>query len=110
MRKNNILILYSLFLIPLIAVVLFLDLSAVFNYSDTPFIIGFLLYGIIAIIQKSSSKMTFSLIFALLLYMGISYLPTGPSRTTERIGEWFYVFFVFGLIQYIQEVWFPKKR
>lgn len=103
MKGNKIIILLSLSLVPLMVVVLTLDLADVFNYSDLPFFLMFLIYSFIVLIQRSSSKMSFFLALILLSYMALSYIPSGASATTERFGEWFYLFFVFGLIQYIKE-------
>lgn len=112
MKKSKPLILLSLFTLFLIAIVVFADLAEVFRYSDLPFFIAFFLYGIVTLIQLSSSRTSFILSLLFLLYTGLSYIPTGPSRTTERFAEWFYLFFVFGLVQYGREVWraqrFPK--
>lgn len=94
----------SLVLIPVIAGVLFADIAVAFNYSDLPFLIAFVIYTVFILIQRSRSSLTFSIAMLLLIYMGLSYIPTGASRVTERFGEWFYLFFLFGLIQYAIEI------
>jgi hypothetical protein len=108
MKQKRSLIYLSLFLFPMIAGVVLLDLAGSLNYSDIPFLLTFSLYGIFIIIQRSHSNLTFRLAIFLLMYAGLSYIPVGAARTTERISEWFYLFFVFGLMQYMKEIWFPK--
>jgi len=105
MERNKQRILFSLILLFLVFVILFVDLTGFFNYSDVPFLIGFSLYFLFLFIQKVTGKVSFVMALFLLLYMGISYIPTGAGRITERIGEWFYLFFVAGLIQYTKEAW-----
>lgn len=104
MKHRNKLIFPSLFLIPVIAGIILVDLAGTFNYSDLPFLFAFVVYIVFVLIQRSQSKLTFSITMLLLIYTGLSYIPTGPSVITERFGEWFYLFFFFGLVQYIKEV------
>jgi hypothetical protein len=104
MKRKNSLILLSLFLFPMIAGVVLFDLAGGFNFSDLPFLLAFLLYGIFVLFQRSGSKVAFGLALLFLIYTGLSYVPAGTARTTERFGEWFYLFFVFGLIQYAVEL------
>lgn len=104
MRKNKF-IYISYFLATCIAVILLLDLAGVFRYGDLPFVMAYSLYCLFVYIQKSASKVTFSIAIVLLGYMALSYIPAGASQVTERFGEWFYLFFLFGLIQYVKEVW-----
>jgi hypothetical protein len=80
-----------------------MDLAGTFNYSDLPFLFAFTIYIIFVLIQRTQSKAAFIVALLLLIYTGLSYLPTGASPTTERFGEWLYLFFVFGLIQYGKE-------
>jgi hypothetical protein len=105
MHRNKKLILFSLFLIPVAAAIVFLDLSGLFGYSDVPFALAFTIYFVFVLIQKTSSRISFFLSLLFVIYMGLSYMPTGAGQITERFGEWFYLFFVFGLIQYCKEAW-----
>jgi len=105
MERNKQRILFSFVILFLVFVIIFVDLSGFFNYSDMPFLIGFCFYFLFLFIQKATSKTSFIMTLFLLVYMGISYIPTGAGRITERIGEWFYLFFVAGLIQYTKEAW-----
>jgi hypothetical protein len=98
-----------LLLVPAIAGILFMDLAGAFNYTDFPFLIAFVIYAVFVFIQRVQSKATFSVALLLLIYMGLSYIPAGASPTTERFGEWFYLFLVFGLIQYFIEIFHGKK-
>lgn len=85
-----------------------MDLATTFSYSDLPFVLAFVMYILFVVIQRSSSRGTFIMVLYLLILMGLSYVKTGPGAITERFGEWFYLFFVFGLIQYIKEAWTNK--
>ncbi|EKD67865.1 MAG: hypothetical protein ACD_48C00176G0001 [uncultured bacterium] len=109
MKNRNKLIFPSLFLIPAIAGILCMDLAGIFNYTDNPFFFVFAVYVIFVFIQRSQSRFTFSIAMLLLIYMGLSYIPAAASRATERFGEWFYLFFVFGLIQYGREIYIRRK-
>jgi len=104
MKNKNKLIFPSLFLMPIMACVLFVDLAGTFNYGDISFAIVFALYIIFIAIQHAKSKTTFVIAFLFLIWMGLSYLPTGAGQVTERFGEWFYLFFLFGIVQYTYEV------
>lgn len=88
----------------LIIPIVFADIAAFFSYSDAPFILGFLIA-----LKTIGRKTAFVFSFFLLLWMGFSYIPTGASAVTERIGEWFYLFFVYGLIQYAYEMYRLRK-
>jgi hypothetical protein len=57
------------------------------------------------LIQHRLSKLSFVIAVFFLISMGLSYTKTGPGVITERMGEWFYLFFIFGLIQYAKEAW-----
>lgn len=103
MKRDNRIILMSLFIIPLIFGVVFVDLAGVFSFSDMPFAIAFILYILFVIIQHPKSNVSFTLALSLLIWMGLSYIPTGAGIVTERIGEWFYLFLVFGLVQSARE-------
>jgi hypothetical protein len=109
MKKSKKILLFSYSLIFALAVVLAIDLAGMFSYSDAPFVIAFMLYGLFVVIQKVSSKMTFFIAVILLFYMGLSYIPTGSSVATERFGEWFFLSFAFGLAQYIKESWSERR-
>jgi hypothetical protein len=108
MRRNKWAIIFSLLLVPAAAAVVILDLAGVFGYSDLPFLLVFFPYFLFMFIQRTGSRCTFAVALCMLLYMGLSYVPTGAGPITERFGEWFYVFFVFGLIQYSREAWQGK--
>lgn len=110
MKYRNKCIFPSLFFIPIIAGILCFDLTGAFNYTDSPFLITFLIYVVFVFIQQSQSKFTFSIAILLLIYTGLSYIPTNASLVTERFGEWFYLFFVFGIIQYTKDIWFLKEK
>jgi 2-polyprenyl-3-methyl-5-hydroxy-6-metoxy-1,4-benzoquinol methylase len=99
MKFNKTLIFFSWTLIPFFLGILFLDLAGSFSYSDWAFGLGFGIYSVIVLIQNASSEVTFTIALLLVLFMGLSYVPTGASVITERLGEWFYLFFVFGLLQ-----------
>ena len=107
-KRNKFAILFSFALIPIIFGILFVDLAGTFSYSDVPFVLAFVIYILFVIIQRSSSRGTFIMTLYLLILMGLSYVKTGPGAITERFGEWFYLFFVFGLIQYAKEAWTNK--
>lgn len=107
-KRNKFAILFSLALIPLIFGILFVDLAGTFSYSDLPFVFAFSVYMLFVFIQGSTSKATFIMTLYLLIIMGLSYVQTGPGVITERFGEWFYLFFVFGLVQYTKEAWTNK--
>lgn len=110
MKNGNRFILPSLFLVPIVAGIIFLDLGGAFNYTDAPFLIAFIIYIIFVMVQRLQSKPTFTVALLFLIYTGLSYIPTGASRVTERFGEWFYLFFLLGLIQYTWEVWHNKRE
>jgi hypothetical protein len=105
MRKHKVGILFSIILLFVLFGIVCVDLAGTFSYSDIPFVIVFLLYWTFTRIQRSTSFTTFIFILFLLCWMMLSYIPTGPGVITERIGEWFYLFFIFGLTQYIIESW-----
>lgn len=109
MEKTKPFIFASLFLIPLIFGIIFVDVASTFGYSDVPFVLGFFVYLLFVFIQRSTSKQAFALSLFFLLWMGLSYVPTGPGMVTERIGEWFYLFFIFGIGQYSIESWNQKS-
>jgi|SRR3989344_1570407 len=109
MKRSRISIVCSFFLIALLAGIIGLDLVGVFNNSDVPFLLSFIVYFMVILIQRSSSRLTFVISLLCLILMGLSYIPTADGHITERFGEWFYIFFVFGLIQYALEVFHEKK-
>lgn len=109
MEKINYLIVFSYFLFLAIFGLVSLDLAGAFSYSDVPFLSAFLLYVLFLFIQKGGSKTSFTLALIFLVIMGFSYIPTGAGRITERIGEWFYLFFLFGLIQSGVSIFHFKK-
>lgn len=103
MKLNKVFIGISLLIIPVLFGIFFADLSGIFDYTDTPFGLAFLLYGVFIQIQREKSRITFVFALFFLILMGLSYVPTGAGKITERMGEWFYLFFVFGLVQYVRE-------
>jgi len=103
MRRRNYSILFSFLLFLMVFLTIFIDFAGFFNYSDVPFLIGFSLYFLFLFIQKGTGKPSFGITLFLLVFMGLSYIPTGAGRITERIGEWFYLFFLVGIIQYMRE-------
>ena len=98
-KRRQSIILFSFLLIPVMFGLLFLDLAGIFMHSDFPFLLMFVIYGMYIIIQRSSSRTSFMMALYLLIIMGLSYIKTGPVIITERLGEWFYIFFIFGLLQ-----------
>lgn len=105
MNITKVHILLPLALLPIIFVVITLDLIGFFNYGDLPFLVGFTLYVLFVVTEHSGSRMTLCIALFLLLWMGLSYIPTGAGKVTERVGEWFYLFFVFGLVQYLRDAY-----
>lgn len=83
--------------IGIIATVVFLDLAGTFSYSDIPFLALLLTF-------LMGRKITFSISLFLLAWTFLSYIPTGAGAVTERIGEWFFLFLICGLIQSIRRV------
>lgn len=88
--------------VAILLTIIFLDIAGAFSHSDLPFLAVFLTFSL-------GRKGTFAFALFLLAWMGLSYIPTGAGAVTERIGEWFYLFFVFGLIQYGYEVFRLRK-
>lgn len=103
--KRSKYILFSFFVLLMVFLTIIADFAGFFNYSDVPFVIAFLFYFLFLFIQKGTSKISFGIVLCFLVFMGLSYIPTGAGRITERMGEWFYLFFVVGLIQYVKEAW-----
>lgn len=95
----------SSFIIPTIFGIVFADIAGLFSQTDLPFVLAFLLYLLFVFTQKSSSRVSFGFAMFFLIWMGLSYIPTGPSGVTERIGEWFFLSFVLGLLHYGYEVY-----
>jgi len=83
--------------ITVVITIILLDIAGTFSYSDWPFVVLLLTFVL-------GRKTTVFFALCLLVWMGLSYVPTGAGPVTERIGEWFYLFFLFGLIQYGYEV------
>jgi hypothetical protein len=110
MKKNSWLTPVSLLLLPAALGIVIADVAGLFAFSDMPFALAFVLYGLFVITQKTKSNITVRLMLFFLVWMGFSYVPTGAGKITERIGEWFYLLFVFGLIQYAREAWKSAKQ
>lgn len=109
MRRPKLLIISSLCLIPIIAGIVLLDLAGTFSFSDIPFGLAFLIFSVFMLIQKGISRVSFVSSLYFLIAMGLSYVQTGSSIITERLGEWFYLFFLVGILQYIKELWTESK-
>jgi len=107
--KNNISLLLSIVLGFGILGFILADLHYMFGNYDTPFIVAFGLYVLVVFFRHASSKVSFICASILVLCMGILYGVYGPIRITERTGEWFYLFFLMGIIQYAKETWFAKN-
>lgn len=107
--KRSKYILWSFFVLLMVFLTIVADFAGLFNYSDLPFAIAFLFYFLFLFLQKGTSKVSFSMALCFLVFMGLSYIPTGAGRITERMGEWLYLFFVAGLIQYAKEAWKSEK-
>lgn len=82
-----------------------LDLVPVFNYQDISFVLFCALYTVFLYMQKAKSSLSFYIAFYFLVLMGLSYIPTAASRTTERFGEWFFVMLAYAMIQRMIELW-----
>lgn len=108
MQKPKLLVIFSLFLIPFIAGIVFLDLAGNFSFSDFPFALTFGTFFVFMLIQRGTSKASFVIALYFLITMGLSYLQSGTGQITERLGEWFYLFFLVGILQYIKEAWSIK--
>ncbi len=104
MKKNNIKRFSVQFFLSILVIVI-VDIMGVFSYSDMSFVITFLLYFWVIRSRRNTSRISFICALMLLFIMACFYVLTGAGKITERIGEWFYLFFVFGLIQYIKESW-----
>jgi hypothetical protein len=105
MPKGKLRILLSLVIIAAIIITIIRDLMYLFGNYDTPFIVVFILFTALMYLLRLSSKVTFYIVLLFIVFMGNFYIQYGPIRITERSGEWFYLFFVFGLLQYIREAW-----
>ncbi len=99
MKINKIKGLLSLFLLAVLFCIVFADMGGAFNYSDIPFALVFVVYLLHVFWERTHGKMAFALALFFLFWMGLSYIPTGAGQITERMGEWFYLFFVLGVIQ-----------
>ncbi len=106
--KNTYLTVGSYVILPAIFILIFIDLAGAFLYNDVPFLLALILYGMFTVVHRSSSRLTLMLAVFILVWMGLSYVPTGAGTVTERIGEWFYIFCAAGLIQYLKEVYESK--
>lgn len=98
----------SVFIVILLITVFGADLFYAFGNYDTPFVLAILFYLLYIWIQRSASRLTFTIVLFLIIGMGFSYMFRGPDRLTERIGQWFYLFFVLGLFQYTKEAAITK--
>ncbi len=94
----------SLLSVSFFFLIFFLDVKHFFSFSDVAFIVAICTYVFFINLERYSSKFTFILTIYFVLIMGVSYLQNGFDTITERIGEWFYIFFAIGLIQYSREL------
>ncbi len=104
MKINKHLYLVSILFLLSVFGVFFLDLARIFKFSDFSFSLASFLYILFILFNRSTSKLTFYISLFIVFFMGISYLQNGFDTITERIGEWLYIFFVFGLVQYAKEL------
>jgi 2-polyprenyl-3-methyl-5-hydroxy-6-metoxy-1,4-benzoquinol methylase len=102
MKKNKT-ILLSFFLLALVLVVIFADVAGAFGFRDISFMLALVGYILFISLQKVKSRATFTFSLFFLVWMCLSYIPTGASMITERIGEWFYIFFLLALTQSVME-------
>lgn len=109
MKKNKILHILSWILVFLMIFIVITDLRYKFGNYDTPFMLEFVLYVLYVFIKRTASKLSFGIVLLFILSMGVSYMLFGSARLTERMGEWFYLYFLFGLLQYSKEIWLTKK-
>ena len=108
MQRSRLLIIGSLCLIFIISGIVLLDLAGTFSFSDLPFALVFSLFLLFMLVQKGTSKVPFVIALYFLITMGLSYIQTGTGQITERLGEWFYLVFLVGVIQYAKEAWSMK--
>lgn len=108
MKRTKGLIVFSFLLFSSIFGIIFIDLAGVFSFSDIPFFLSIILITFFFVIQRFSSKMPFLLSLYFLIIMGLSYIISGVGYITERLGEWFYIYFLIGLIQYTVESHWEK--
>jgi hypothetical protein len=99
MKKTANSILFSFFIIFLIFAVVYADVGGWFGFADVSFAIVLFLYVLYVYIQNTKSSTTFAFSLFFLVWMGLSYAPTGAGIVTERIGEWFYIFFLLACVQ-----------
>ena len=105
MQRAKLLIIGSLCLIFIIAGIVLLDLAGTFSFSDLPFVLVFSVFFVFMLIQSGKSKVSIVISLYFLITMGLSYIQTGTSVITERLGEWFYLFFLVGILEYLKEAW-----
>lgn len=110
MTKRNAVLLLSALLPCIIAILIGADLMGKFGNSDTAFAAAMSLYILYTFRKRLPSSVTFSIVILFVIGMGISYMMQGSERLTERFGEWFYLFFLFGLVQYFYETWNNTKK
>ncbi len=101
MEKKNKLTTIIPIIFTVVAVAAFvLDLMYKFGNHDTPFIISLISTVLVLYIRKASYKYVFGLALAIVSCMGMAFVFFGSLRLTERLGEWFFLLFVLGLIHY----------
>jgi len=76
------------------------DLFYTFGNYDTPFVIAFSIYVLSVMVRRVSSRTAFTIALFFVVLMSYFYMRQGSVRLSERLGEWFYLFFISGLIHY----------
>ena len=87
----------------LIAVAVLADTFFVKISSDIIIFSVLIIYSIFIKMFKLKSKLTFSLCFALLVTMFVSFLFTYTSISTEKAAVWLILFLIVGVIQQWRE-------
>lgn len=95
----------ALLLLSVVVGIIVADLFGRFGISDLPFILAFGAYTVLIILRRIHHGATIAVASLFVALMGASYIIQGASGLTERMGEWFYLFFIFSLIQYAKEAW-----
>lgn len=108
--ENKSSLMIRLFCILAIIIIISADLFYIFGNYDTPFYLVIILYFINIFIKKASSFLAFILVLFCVVSIGFSYNILGTVRFTERIGEWFYILLLLGLLHSGIELWHLKYQ
>ena len=103
MERDKIIHTVWLLLIPVIVGIMVMDLQYRFGNSDLPFFLAIGAYILFVVLSRVQSKTTIKIVLCTVLVMGVNYMDSGASRSTERLGEWFYIYFLIGFVQYFIE-------